>query len=119
MSMLAPDAPRARFLELTSDEWAVLVTGAALAVATAAYLRSDVTGWVVSGLFFSALVVGHLCMTARRYVAFPDLIAVAACLQWVIAPWLAGAYPPHMLVFKMTLPPTAYLSYALPATVAL
>jgi hypothetical protein len=46
-----------------------------------------------------------------------DLIAAAACLQWIIAPWLAESYPPRLSLFRMMLPPPDYLQYALPATV--
>jgi hypothetical protein len=58
-------------------------------------------------------------MTARRFVAFPDLIVAAACLQWIVAPWLAVEYPSRMVVYHMTLPIDAYLRYAVPATIAL
>ncbi len=64
-------------------------------------------------------MVGHLCMTARRFVAFPDLIVAASCLQWIIAPWLAAEYPSRMVLYHMTLPIDEYLRYAVPATIAL
>ncbi len=120
MSMLAPEAPRARMLELTSEEWCVLAFGSASIVALVAMILPQPLGnWPAASLFFCALVVGHLCMTARRYVAFPDLIAVACCLQWVLAPWMSQFYTPNMLLFRMTMPPAVYLEYALPATIAL
>ena len=75
MSTLYPDAPQTRFLELTNEEWALLVIGATLTVAMVAAVRGDVTLWPAMGVFFTALTVGHLCLTARRFVAFPDLIA--------------------------------------------
>jgi hypothetical protein len=118
-SMLSPDGPRARFLELTNEEWTVLGGAAALIVSLLAAMRTDVTLWPALGLGFTIIVVGHLCMTARRFVAFPDLITLAACLQWVVAPWLAEQFPPNMAVFRMSLPPDEYLRYALPATFAL
>jgi hypothetical protein len=58
-------------------------------------------------------------MTAARIVAFPGLVAFAACLQWVVAPWLAGMFPPALPVFRMVLGLDDYLRYAVPATVAL
>jgi hypothetical protein len=120
MSMLAPEAPRARILELTSEEWCVLAFASAALVAVVAMVTPPPLGnWPAASVFFCALVVGHLCMTARRYVAFPDLIGVACCLQWVLAPWMSQFYPPNMLVFRMTMPPAVYLEYALPATIAL
>lgn len=119
MSTLFPDAPQTRFLELTNEEWALLVIGATLTVAMVAAVRGDVTLWPAMGVFFTALTVGHLCLTARRFVAFPDLIAAAACLQYVIVPWLSEVYPPTLPMFRMAIPSSDYLRYALPATVAL
>jgi hypothetical protein len=119
MSTLYPDAPQTRFLELTNEEWALLVLGATLTLALVAAVRGDVTLWPALGVFFTALTVGHLCLTARRFVAFPDLIAAAACLQYVIVPWLSEVYPPTLPMFRMAIPSSEYLRYALPATVAL
>jgi hypothetical protein len=119
MSMLRPHVVRSRIFELTSDEWAVLGLGSMTFVALLALARADVTMWPAMGLFFTALVFGHMCMTCGRYVAFPDLIALAACLQWVVAPWLADAYPPNLPMFRNALPASEYLQYALPATIAL
>ena len=118
-SMLNPAISRSRIFELTSEEWALLLAAALLTVAGIAAVSPDVTTWVAIGLGFSAFVVGHLCMTARRFVAFPDLIVSASCLQWIIAPWLAAGYPSRMVVYHMTLPTDEYLRYAVPATIAL
>jgi hypothetical protein len=118
-SMLNPGAGRTRILELTNEEWAVLFAGALVTVAGVAGIRADVTLWPAIGIGFSTLVIGHLCLTARRFVAFPDLITAACCLQWIIAPWLAEAYPSRMLVYHMAIPATEYLKYSIPATVAL
>lgn len=119
MSTPRPDILRSRFFELTSEEWAVLVLGSATVVSVIAWGRPDVSIWPAFGLFFTALVFGHMCMTAARYVAFPDLIVFAACIQWVVAPWLADAYPPHLPMFRNAIPAPEYLPYALPATIAL
>ena len=43
----------------------------------------------------------------------------ASCLQSIVAPWLAAKYPSRMVVYHMTLPIDQYLSYAVPATIAL
>jgi hypothetical protein len=118
-SMLNPAISRSRIFELTSEEWAVLFAGAVLTVAGIAGISPDVTTWSAIGLGFTALVIGHLCMTARRFVAFPDLIAAASCLQWIVAPWLAAEYPSRMVLYHMSLPIDEYLRYAVPATIAL
>jgi hypothetical protein len=117
--MLSPEKSSARFMELSAEEWAVLVLGAATFVALLAANWRDITLWPAGGVFFTAIVLGHLCMTTRRFVAFPDLVTAAACLQWVIAPLLAEEYPPTLSAFRMTVPPAVYLQYALPATMAL
>jgi len=117
--MLNQAISRARIFELTSEEWALLFAAALLTVAGIAAVSPDVTTWSAFGLGFTALVAGHLCMTARRFVAFPDLIVAAACLQWIVAPWLAVEYPSRMVVYHMTLPIDEYLRYAVPATIAL
>jgi hypothetical protein len=119
MSTLHPDAPTTRFLELTNSEWVMLMLMSVSTVAAVAAVRTDVTLWPALGIGFTMLVVGHLCMTVRRFVAFPDLIASAACLQWIIAPWLSEAYLPNLPMFRMVLPADEYLRYALPATAAL
>src|SRR5437762_12248335 len=118
-SMLNPGVGRTRILELTNEEWLVLFAGSLMTVAAVAAIRTDVTLWPAIGMGFTALVVGHLCLTARRFVAFPDLIAAAACLQWVVAPWLSDSYPAKMAIYHMTLKPSVYLQYAVPATIAL
>jgi hypothetical protein len=119
MSMLSPHVVRPRFFDLTTEEWAKLWLGAITCVALLALARPDVTLWPAMGLLFTALVFGHMCMTASRYLAFPDLIALAACVQWVVAPWLADSYPPTLPMFRNSLPADEYLPYALPATMAL
>jgi hypothetical protein len=118
-SMLSPDKPPGRFLELSAEEWAFLALGSATFVAILASLWSAITFWSAAGLMFTAIVLGHLCMTTRRFVAFPDLVAAAACLQWIVAPLLAEEYPPTLTAFRMALPPADYLRYAVPATIAL
>ena len=117
-SMLSPEAPRGRFVELSAEEWTMLIAGTAVTVALMAAAWPSITLLVALALGFSVLVMGHLCMTARRYVAFPDLITAAACLQLIVAPVLAEPFPPSMLVFRTPLLVDDYLLYALPALVA-
>ncbi len=118
MSTLFPEEGKTRFLELTNEEWVTLLLLSCVGVAAIAAFR-DMTTWSSLAVGFTFLVVGHLCMTVRRFVAFPDLIAAAACLQWIIAPWLSEAYVPNLPMFRMTLTADEYLRYALPATAAL
>src|SRR4051812_10261771 len=99
---LSPDAhsgprafrPRTRFLELTKHEWSRLLQSALLALIVAWVFEPQyVTFWTGAGLFVTVVIFGHMLMSAWRCVAFPGLVAFAACLQWVVAPWLAGFFP--------------------------
>jgi hypothetical protein len=110
---------RRLFLLMSGLEWLLVGTGALVAVIATATVRDDVAGWPAAGLMLTGIVFGHLCVTAGRHVAFPDLVGLASCLQWIVAPWLAETYRPRMLVFRMVLAPEDYLAYAVPATLAL
>ena len=76
-TMLSPAISRTRIFELTIEEWVLMFAMALVTVAGIAAISPHVTTWSAIGLGFSAFVVGHLCMTARRFVAFPDLIVSA------------------------------------------
>lgn len=108
-----------RLLDLRLAEWLALLLGASGAVALVSTGPVPVDQWSALGLGLTLIVLVHMCLTAGRYVVFPDLIAFAACLQWIVAPWLSQAFPPHLPVFRMTLPVPEYLQYAVPATAAL
>ena len=112
-------APK-RYLQLTRREWARLGQSASLILFLVwVFWPEHVTFLTGTGLLLTVLIFGHMLMTAWRSVAFPGLVAFAACLQWVVAPWLAGFYPPTLAVFKMTMSVEDYLKYAIPATLAL
>lgn len=118
-STYSPELSHKRFFELTSGEWLVLMVAAALTVSSIGATELSLSLWSALGLGFTAMVIGHLCMTARRFVAFPDLVVAAGCLQWIVAPWLAEMYPANLPVFRMAVPVDDYLQYAFPATLAL
>jgi hypothetical protein len=113
-----PRPPR-RYFELTKREWTNLARFSTLVVFFVWLFRPDVTPWVAGGLLLTSLVFGQMCMTAARIVPFPGLVAFAACLQWVVGPWLATLFPPHLTTFRMAVGLDEYLRYAVPATVAL
>lgn len=106
-------------MKLRGKEWLNLLSGSLLLIGLIWLLGVDLTLWPALGLWLTAVVFGHMCMTAERYVAFPDLVAFACCLAWVVSPWLATMYTPSMVVFRMALSADEYLRYAVPATTAL
>ena len=111
---------RKRILELTKSEWLNLGrTGMALLFVAWVFWPQYITFWTGSGLLLTVLIFGHMLLTAWRCVPFPGLVAFAACLQWVLAPWLARFFPPTLPVFRMSVDVEDYLRYAVPATVAL
>jgi hypothetical protein len=108
-----------RFLDLRAGEWGATLAAAAATVGVLSMGPIPLGGWASVGLALTTVVFLHMCLRAERYVVFPDLVALAACLQWVVAPWLSSQYPPHLPLFRMVLPPADYLRYAVPATAAL
>ncbi len=87
--MLFPDAAPTRFLELTNEEWALLVLSSIGVVAAVAALRGDMTLWPAperSGL--PAIAVGHLCMTREtiRRLSGPDCLGRVSAVDHP-APW--------------------------------
>ena len=110
--------PEKRLLELTAREWASLGRVSLFVVFCLWLWRPDVTPWAAIGLFLTGIVFGQMCMTAARMVPFPGLVAFAACLQWVIAPWLTNTFPPNFPLFRMAIGIDTYLQYAVPATIA-
>src|SRR5687767_14406865 len=118
--MYSTQLPTARlFMELSKREWANLLSGSLAMIALLWLIGVPLSGWPAAGLFLTTMVFGHMCMTAARHVAFPDLIAFACCLQWVVSPWLATMFIPRIPIFRMTLSADDYLSYAVPATAVL
>jgi hypothetical protein len=116
---LQPDDRNRLYLLMTPTEWFVIAGATIVGIALFALWWSEAGTWLLLGMALTMVVVGHMCMTAGRHVAFPDLVALASCLQWIVAPWLADLYPPRLPVFRMTLPLDEYLQYAVPATAAL
>jgi hypothetical protein len=108
-----------RFLDLRPSEWGIALLAAAGAVGGVSIGPVPLDGWSAAGIGLTTIIFVHMCLRSDRYVVFPDLVALAACLQWVVAPWLSPSYPPHLPMFRMVLPAPEYLRYALPATAAL
>jgi len=117
--MLQPDYRPRLYLLMAPSEWFVIACTTIVGMALFSLYWSEAGTWLILGLGLTIAVVGHLCMTAGRHVAFPDLVVLASCLQWIVAPWLADLYPPRLPVFRTTLPLEDYLQYAVPATAAL
>jgi len=117
--MPQPESRARLYMLMTSTEWSVVIGATIVGTSLFTLYWRDASGWLLLGMALTMVVVGHLCMTSGRHVAFPDLVALASCLQWIVAPWLADLYPPHLAVFRMMLPLDEYLQYAVPATALL
>src|SRR3989344_1058127 len=72
--------------------------------------------WAGAGLAFFAFMLGHVCITASRFVILPGLISLIACISWVVAPFLSYLFPPSMELYQMAVPMRSYMSYMVPAT---
>src|SRR4051812_18247787 len=118
-AMSQPEHRVRLYFLMTSWEWFLVCAGASAAVAMLAGWWPDLSLWPVLGIGLTLLIMGHLCITCGRVVAFPDLVALASSLQWIVGPWLAETYPPRIPVFRMAMPLDAYLEYAVPATALL
>ena len=77
--MLQPDYRPPFYLLATPTEWFVIAGATILGTALFSLCWPDAGIWLVLGMGLTMVVVGHMCMTAGRHVAFPDLVALASC----------------------------------------
>ncbi len=75
--------------------------------------------WLFVGLAFSFFVLLHMCWVADRYVIFLELVAFIGCVSLIVAPALAYIHLSSFLIFQMVIPLDDYLSYTVPAIIAL
>jgi len=120
--LLFPSAPRKfpsiQRLGLPLEKWIGVIFFSAVGVLFFGLLNLRVGLWTGLGLVLTLVVFAHLGMTGDRCVAFPGLIAFAGCVQWIVAPWLSGFFPPSFPLFEMSIPLERYMSYVVPATAA-
>ena len=123
----APPAPGGASVALTppmrlfvpATMWPALLFVFALSTVLATLAVGDRGAWLPVGIGFSILVVAHGFVACRHIPWIPGLIAMVACLQWIVMPWLAYIVPPYYPQFGMVLLPAEYFGYAVPATIAL
>lgn len=75
----------------------------------------SVSLWMAPMLALFFLVIWHTEMTRRRMLVLPGVIAIAAIVQLIIAPWLAYALPVEAAVLPMPVEPDVFFSYVAPA----
>ena len=75
--------------------------------------------WLYLGVSFVIFNLGHIFLTARRYIILPGLMTFIASVSLIIAPWFAYSFPATTRIFNMSVPPDQYFSFAVPATIAL
>ncbi len=108
-----------RVLFVPGAAWRTLLITSALAFFALAPVWWRDSVWLGVGLVFSLIVVVHGLLASRVVPWIPGLIALVACLQWVIAAWAGYHVPPVFALFKMVIPPGDYFSYAVPAVLLL
>jgi hypothetical protein len=73
--------------------------------------------WVGVGFALTTFVVVHATFAARELPWLPGLTAGMACLQWIVAPWVAYHFAATIPVLPMSVPAAEYFALAVPATI--
>ena len=110
------------YFGLTKGEFGFLVLLSAFLIFIFSFAYDNQPGWMITGIVFSGFVLIHVALTNGRYIVVPGFASLVACVQWIIAPWLAYLYPPtfeRLLFAEMAVPPERYFAFAVPATMAL
>jgi len=68
------------------------------------------------GMALTGIVGWHLVHANRRVPLIPGIMALMACIQWIVAPWLNYALQDWMPVNRMPLDSQTYFAYFVPAT---
>ena len=67
------------------------------------------------GMALTGVVAWHLSAANRRVPWIPGIMALMACVQWIVAPWLAYALQDRIAINRMPLPSDTYFAYFIPA----
>lgn len=114
-----PNRASASYIGLKQRELIRLAFGMVLLGVIFALVFTAEPLWLAAGLAFSVFVIVHIALTAERYIILPGLMSLVACINWVVAPWLAYHFPPSFGLFSMEVPPEPFFAFAVPATIAL
>jgi hypothetical protein len=99
----------------------ILLLGLTMMVSLCFALMSDLQSiWLGFGIGFSFFVLIHMLIVGDKYPAFPSIIALIVCIQWVVASYAAYVSPPpSMELYIVNLDPATYFAYAVPAMMAM
>jgi hypothetical protein len=69
------------------------------------------------GMALTGVVVWHLLRVNKRVPWLPGVMALMACIQWIVAPWLNYALQDSITISRMPLPSDTYFAYFVPAAI--
>lgn len=106
------------FLFMTRIEWAITSYAAMLLSLIAFPWYDSISWWIGAGVFITTMFMVNLCLASRYCIPFPQLAALIAFLQLIIASWLTWYYPSHHSHYDIGMQQLpSYLAYAVPACI--
>ena len=109
---------RSRLLVRASVVQRALIAGAIVSIVLApAYWSAS--PWIGPAIATTVFVLWHGAIAAYQAPWLPGVIALGACLQWVLAPWGIYVMQRDHLVPMMAVPAAQYFAFAVPSTIAL
>ena len=115
---VAMAAPVGRMLLPRGHGLLMLYVAVGVAVALAPWYGNE-SAWIGVGIGVTILVGWHAIIASRTVPWLLGLVAATACIQWVLVPWVAYHVRAYYSLFEMAVPPAAFFSYTVPATIAL
>lgn len=107
------------WLYVPTSRWLFAMFGAIVLAVLAMPHYADDSMWIGVGLVLTVLALAHGVMASRAMPWIPSLVLGIACLQWILAPWIAYHLPPTYTLYSMIVPAEQYFAYAVPSTLAL
>lgn len=74
--------------------------------------------WIGPGLALAVFVTWHALAVGARVPWIPGLMAIAACAQWVVTPWLTYLFDSQFGSHAMVVEPASYFLFAVPSSLA-
>lgn len=110
-----------RILGLNQSEFLVAVTMSTLIGIgfLSIFQGAQISFLAISGYVLTAFIVIHMCLMARHSLILPEFICFIASINWIVAPTLAYSNLPSLSLYEMSVPIESYLSYIVPAVLAL
>lgn len=121
-AVLSRPAPRAaQWMRLFVPERALrtMLLGSLVAAAVAYPFYADRSLWLAVGTTLTVFVIWHSLVASRTVPWLPGLTAATACVQWILAPWVAYELSQGSGSQRMAVESHEYFAYAVPVTLAL